>query len=740
MEQLMQLFGEEVMYECFHPDHTPGSSHLPPFRAYGSYNLQKATLECYNKKGYGIYFAINQFSSKSKRTEEYVNKARAIWLEDDGDSKHGHTDPSKFPLAPSAIIQSSPGKYHYYWFTETKDLEAWQSVMDKLCSDYNGDPGAKLKVQVLRVPGYINTKYKSNNLVIITGGNFKRYSWANIIQKFPTNPQPLFKKKNPVIQHDFSLTEAVDSLISGSSVYESCMSISMSLANKGISKYDSQAILSALLINSTADSDRIDNAQIKLPSLIDNAMAKIAVDKTAKYPYSPENMYTTLAWPPGKVGEVAQEINSIMISPSRELAICVAFHLISILGCGCYHFQGVMANRARTVLADSGRGKQTCGKYVSRVLDELPFPDMQTFTTGNYHTPFNTHGDLNTHRVRSRISDEEGIGRASKVGDKAGNLQYDLKILGKTVYDDPITIPERSRGNVANSLNKEHYGPVYCPILIILNESTPHTYMKAVLAEGFTTTGALAREELYFISPETEFNPDFNKNQRKLNPVNMSLYEALVRQYLSSNTQEGTSATLRDHMKEVDYSQIKQQLLDLHKSTVLKSGTVDGASAERALITRYVQRVMTDCLILAVADSCILDSDEPTTPVVTKEHWNYVLSKQDELSRCIQINAQKGHLASALDKALTKLETDLYKLSMGEDKDEDKLFKGMVTQGWVARKLRHDSAVIKELLSISYNDYDKARGKVITAAVVQGLLLPAKQGYKDHWINNVSEK
>src|SRR5262249_19584163 len=83
---------------------------------------------------------------------------RAIWQEDDD----GHGGP--YPLIPSLVVESSPGKFHRYWLVaddwpaDEQGRADFAKVMERMVASYGCDKNAKDISRVLRVPGFLHRK------------------------------------------------------------------------------------------------------------------------------------------------------------------------------------------------------------------------------------------------------------------------------------------------------------------------------------------------------------------------------------------------------------------------------------------------------------------------------------------------------------------------------------------------------------------------------------------------------
>jgi putative DNA primase/helicase len=137
--------------------------------------------------GAGIYLTINETDGKGRKSENII-RVRAVWHEDDGGLN------ANFPLAPSLLVETSPGHFHRYWLVEDvwpadelgrKDFAA---VMERMVESYASDKNAKDISRVLRVPGFLHRKDKPH-LIRIVEASGKRYTRAQIIAAFPPLPR-----------------------------------------------------------------------------------------------------------------------------------------------------------------------------------------------------------------------------------------------------------------------------------------------------------------------------------------------------------------------------------------------------------------------------------------------------------------------------------------------------------------------------------------------------------------------
>jgi len=706
---------------------------MPAIRTHGKLEETREELKAYNTGGYGVYFTINEMKNLKERKKDNVLSCRAVWIDDDGDGKGGRTDLTKIPIPPSLSIQTSPGKYQHMWYTNTANLYEWQQVMDGITSNYGGDKGAKLLTQVLRLPDFVNTKPSYDKpVVVITGGTFQSYPWEEIKKSF--NFTPPLKTAVPTARPVTDIEHCAEAILGGESIYPMCEALTMSLANKRIPYKDITGIVSALVKFSAASPSRKDNALSKMPSLVQSAVAKVSRDSHSMYmPEEHSSLYTQLEYPPGRIGDIARDIVKSTPYPSPEMAIAGAFHFVSVLGAGCYHYKGTMAGRTRTLLAPQGRGKQSISNYFESLMAKLPIL-VEDYIMEDAHTPFNNHVDMNEHRVRSLIISEAGILNSSQSGDKQGKIAWRLRALTTTVGGAPLRVAGITKANAANTMLRDTAKPVYCAMLCLLDESTPETYLPSASKDLAEDSGALARSEVYFIGYETEFNEDHGGD---IDPGVLGLFKALAIQYENSNVKDGLEESVKDRMVLVDFSQVEQKLINYQHANV---STRHCTGIERAVTVRKAEKIITSCMLMAIADSCDPRSETARTPVVTLEHFQYAVKLHNEIARCILENSKRGHMASVFDRAVEKITGHAINVVNGTDPDmvllkETPSGEPIITLNWLGRKIRSGDSIRKELARNSYRNNKTILVDIAESAVISGVLTPYKSAQNEYLID-----
>jgi Primase C terminal 2 (PriCT-2)/Family of unknown function (DUF5906)/RepB DNA-primase from phage plasmid len=153
------------------------------------------------ERGAGVYVTVSETDGRGRKSEN-ITRFRAVWQEDD----NGYD--GEFPLEPSIVVATSPGKLHRYWLV-ADDWPANEqgradhaAVIERMVADYGSDNGAKGPNRVLRVPGFLHRK-ATPHMVRITTATGRRYSRAEIVAAFP----PIERQK---VHHDVRATSLGD--------------------------------------------------------------------------------------------------------------------------------------------------------------------------------------------------------------------------------------------------------------------------------------------------------------------------------------------------------------------------------------------------------------------------------------------------------------------------------------------------------------------------------------------------
>lgn len=114
-------------------------------------------LPAMSRKQAGIFFTVNQSrgtSGKGARKAENIVRVRALFADFDGIEL-----PKEWSLEPSAIVSSSPGKYHIYWIVDGDfPLDEFTVAQQAIVAMFGSDNKVVDLPRVMRLPGYLHQK------------------------------------------------------------------------------------------------------------------------------------------------------------------------------------------------------------------------------------------------------------------------------------------------------------------------------------------------------------------------------------------------------------------------------------------------------------------------------------------------------------------------------------------------------------------------------------------------------
>lgn len=162
-----------------------------PTIAHGPHASQHRRLQACNEAGMGVFFMVNDGDLQGRRAEN-VTAIAAYFVDLDGASL-----PDAWPLPPTAVIESSPGRYHAYWRVLDAPLATFPHVQKHLAVLFGGDEKVHDLPRVMRLPGYLHQKgepFLSRTLQINADAT---YDHATALDRFAVPPPPPPRKPLP---------------------------------------------------------------------------------------------------------------------------------------------------------------------------------------------------------------------------------------------------------------------------------------------------------------------------------------------------------------------------------------------------------------------------------------------------------------------------------------------------------------------------------------------------------------
>jgi len=136
-----------------------------------------------SEAGREVYFCAHLLT-EARRAKENVSSIRSFWADGDLAKFEG------FPISPTAVVESSPGRYHHYVrLDEPLVPEVAIPVNHRITDGIGADKGGWGATKLLRVPGTLNYKYDPPQPVVLSHCEDRAYSLAEVEAAFPAKTE-----------------------------------------------------------------------------------------------------------------------------------------------------------------------------------------------------------------------------------------------------------------------------------------------------------------------------------------------------------------------------------------------------------------------------------------------------------------------------------------------------------------------------------------------------------------------
>ncbi len=131
----------------------------------------------------GVFWTVNVLKpGATRRKAEEVERVAAVFVDLDGQPLPA----DGFHLPPTAVVESSAGRFHAYWAVADLPLEEFSTVQKHLASLYGGDMTVHDLPRVMRLPGYWHGKQEPGFLTRILEARLEaQYSREELLGSFP---------------------------------------------------------------------------------------------------------------------------------------------------------------------------------------------------------------------------------------------------------------------------------------------------------------------------------------------------------------------------------------------------------------------------------------------------------------------------------------------------------------------------------------------------------------------------
>lgn len=154
-ETLLDLLapGEPVTFQTFGEGVHKGAHGLNRVM-HGMLAEHRQTLAALNARGAGVFWMVNAGDGEGRKASN-VQCIRALFVDLDG----ARLEPVQAsPLAPHAIVESSPNRWHAYWRISDCSLDNFAPLQKALAVRFAGDVTVHDLPRVLRLPGFVHRK------------------------------------------------------------------------------------------------------------------------------------------------------------------------------------------------------------------------------------------------------------------------------------------------------------------------------------------------------------------------------------------------------------------------------------------------------------------------------------------------------------------------------------------------------------------------------------------------------
>jgi hypothetical protein len=173
---------------------------------------QKEAMK-YNKNKYGVFYTVNGFKSKRRKSEEMSDfLAWAIDI-DNIDKTIQKNNILSFSLQPSFVIESKNG-YHVHWLSKDGKHDKHKEIMKRLVRRFSADERAKDKARYLRMPNFYHWKDQNDPFMVkfVVDKPTNKYTQEQMLNALPEVKIPKRTIKYDETNTDYDNMKALEIL------------------------------------------------------------------------------------------------------------------------------------------------------------------------------------------------------------------------------------------------------------------------------------------------------------------------------------------------------------------------------------------------------------------------------------------------------------------------------------------------------------------------------------------------
>lgn len=151
-------------------------------------------LAAMNEKRAGVFLTINRVDGNRRRAAS-VTHIRSLFADFDGAELPDH-----WPLEPTCIVITSPGKFHAYWCVDGDyPLDEFTTAQKALARLFGSDPTVHDLPRVMRLPGFWHQKGEAfqTRIVEASGASYTPSQLQAWVDSIPSPEEPARERPQP---------------------------------------------------------------------------------------------------------------------------------------------------------------------------------------------------------------------------------------------------------------------------------------------------------------------------------------------------------------------------------------------------------------------------------------------------------------------------------------------------------------------------------------------------------------
>ncbi|MCP4256856.1 MAG: hypothetical protein GY774_04915 [Planctomycetes bacterium] len=450
-----------------------------------------------------------------KKNTKLVKKDQAFWFlrgpatrRNNKDLQHsnliiGDVDDTKISPEACSDLLSSLGRTHFIYtsFSHTKESPRYRIVIPyKSKSQEECRRATQYLQKLLGKIKLANESYTYSQEWYLPINGSEVYGYDSevaftIPKKFKGNNKKSKKNKGDDDADSSSYSTHLKHLKEGAGIHTHARGMALALANGGLTE---KMILKVIWPEIESACEKRDDVNLpkKLESvteLVRTAVRKVEEEEssiaveTKKIDTFVSSGTKELEWPPGLMGHLSKSVHQYQRYQDKTLAIMTAFCLVAGVAARRHNINELGLSIYVTILADTGRGKDSIAKFINRTLIEA------NKLNGSKH--LGAKGYTGAKALMSALKERPCL--VSVITEAAFTLRNRTgspESLRKTILD---VYTKTGRFDVAVGENysddQKSIPSVSAPNFTMINESTPKLFLEAMMENDGAEAGDYGR-------------------------------------------------------------------------------------------------------------------------------------------------------------------------------------------------------------------------------------------------------